>query len=262
MWESELISKFRQESPLTSTAAVNFTLKGLLAAERNSLLQHLSLSRLRFNDEVYAQGDQIRYLYFPIDSVLSSLVIMEDGTTIETSMVGKEGLAGVSAILGSGEARHWTRVTVSGSCIKVDATFVSLLFSKNSEAQKSVLEAYRSLITQVSQRAVCNARHTILERLCCWLLMLHDRVGDQNLRLTQEAIAGRVGARRAGITVAAHMLQAAGGIAYRRGELHIVDRDMVKSAACECYTVLGSEFEEGRRSDFRTPWQNLGSLKQ
>ena len=90
-------------------------------------------------------------------------------------------------------------------------------------ALKALLIAYRLLITQVSQRCVCNTRHTIMERLCCWLLMIHDRVGESKFSLTQELIASRVGARRAGITVAAGMLQAMKAIEYRRGHCILSD---------------------------------------
>jgi hypothetical protein len=81
-----------------------------------------------------------------------------------------------------------------------------------------------------------------MERLCCWLLMIHDRVGGNNLSLTQEMIASRVGARRAGITVAAGMLQSMKGIEYRRGQLHIVDREVLERTVCECYNVMRSEW--------------------
>lgn len=77
-----------------------------------------------------------------------------------------------------------------------------------------------------------------MERLCGWLLMVHDRVGGDNLKLTQEMIASRVGARRAGITVAAGMLQEMKAIEYRRGQLHIRDRDLLERAVCECYTIM------------------------
>ena len=80
-----------------------------------------------------------------------------------------------------------------------------------------------------------------MERLCCWLLMLHDRVGSANLSLTQEMIASRVGARRAGITVAAGMLQDMQAIGYRRGQLHIQNREVLERTVCECYNLMRTE---------------------
>jgi CRP-like cAMP-binding protein len=162
---------------------------------------------LATNQTLYAQGDQVDYVYFPLDAVVSRVAIMEDGTTIETSMIGPESFVGVSTILSSRISRQWTCVTLSGTAIQLESKFLDTIFVQNKTALKALLRCYRSLIMQVSQRCVCNTRHTILERLCCWLLMIQARVGDTSLNLTQEVIASRVGSRRAGITVAAGMLQ-------------------------------------------------------
>ncbi len=212
------------------------------AEGRDYLLPHLRVVSLERNQVLYEQDDPIEFVYFPIDAVVSSLVIMEDGTTLETLMVGREGLVGVSAILGSGLSRNWLWVLISGTAIQLEAKFLDPLFVRNEPALKALLSCYRSTMTQVSQRCVCNTRHTVLDRLCCWLLMLHDRVGISNLRLTQEMIASRLGARRAGITVAAGVLQAMHAIEYRRGQLHIIDREALEHAACECYTIMRNEF--------------------
>ena len=206
------------------------------------LLPQVKIVDLSVNQVLYEQGDQIDFVYFPLDSVVSGLAIMEDGTTIETSMVGKEGVVGISAVLGSGVSRQWIWVTVGGYAIQLEAKLLDKLFVQNETALKSLLHCYRSLVTQVSQRCVCNTRHTIMERLCCWLLMVHDRVSDDNLSLTQEMIASRVGARRAGITVAAGMLQEMKGIEYRRGHLHIRDRAVIEGTVCECYNIMRADF--------------------
>jgi CRP-like cAMP-binding protein len=205
------------------------------------LLSELKVVSLAVNQVLYEQGDKIEHLYFPIESIASGLAIMEDGTTVETSMVGCEGVVGVTSILGSGLSRQWVWVTVGGVALQLDAKFLDQLLIHNEAALKALLRCYRLLITQISQRCVCNTRHTIMERLCCWLLMIHDRVGGSNLRLTQEMIASRVGARRAGITVAAGMLQALKAIEYRRGQLHIIDRDVLERTVCECYHVIKAE---------------------
>lgn len=206
------------------------------------LLPQFRVVSLERNQVLYEQGDTIEYVYFPIDAVVSSLAIMEDGTTMETSMVGPEGLVGISAILGSGISRQWLWVLVSGTALQLEAKLLDRLCLRNEVALKSLLRFYRSMITQVSQRCVCNTRHTVMDRLCCWLLMLHDRIGGENLRLTQEMIASRLGARRAGITVAAGTLQAMHAIDYRRGQLHITDREVLERVVCECYDVMSGDF--------------------
>lgn len=228
----------------------NELLKSLLSVTNiaNYLMPEMRIVPLTANQVLYEQGDQIDMVYFPLDCVASGLAIMEDGTTLETSMVGCESMIGVSAVLGSGRSRQWFWVTVGGSAIQLEAKFLDKVFVKNETALKLLLKCYRSLITQVSQRCVCNTRHTITERLCCWLLMLNDRVGTTNLSLTQEMIASRVGARRAGITVAAGMLQSMKAIGYRRGQLHIEDRNILERTVCECYNIIRNEVTTPRKN--------------
>lgn len=222
----------------------NRLLNHLLAVDADFLLPQIRIVRLGFNDIVYEYGDAIDDVYFPLDSVVSALAIMEDGATIEISMVGREGIVGISTLLGGGSARHWTRMCIGGTLARLSASALNHTLSSNENAFKQMMRSYNSVITQVSQRAVCNARHTVLERLTCWLLMIHDRVGGDNLKLTQEAIASRLGSRRAGITVAAGMLQSIGAIEYRRGQLHIKDREKLERAVCECYALLKADYDE------------------
>jgi CRP-like cAMP-binding protein len=233
-----------KESLPLSLASKNRLLAELLATAdtREHLRPHLKIVTLERNQVLYEQGDTIDYVYFPIDSVVSSLAIMEDGATVETLMVGQEGLVGISAVMGSGVSRQWLWVLISGTAIQLEAKYLDTVFVRNENALKSLLRFYRSTISQISQRCVCNTRHTVMDRLCCWLLMLHDRIGDSNLRLTQEIIASRLGARRAGITVAAGVLQAMHAIEYRRGQLHITDREVLEHTACECYTTMKNDY--------------------
>jgi len=229
-----------RKDPGLSTPTQNQLLDRLLGAPSiaRSLLPEIKVVSFTVNQVLYELGDQVDHLYFPLDSVASGLAIMEDGTTIETAMIGKDNVVGISAILGSGRSRQWVWVTIGGNAIQIERKIIEKVFVHNELALKAFLSAYRSLVTQVSQRCVCNTRHTILERLSCWLLMMHDRVGGNNLSLTQEMIASRVGARRAGITVAAGLLQEMKGIGYRRGKLHIVDREVLERTVCECYNLM------------------------
>jgi len=256
-----LPDKALQGSRLSAPSTPNKLLNRLLASDSGSLSSQIRVVRLGFNDIIYEYGDQIDDLFFPLDSIVSSLAIMEDGTTIEISMVGNEGVLGLSALLGGGAARHWTRMCIGGSLARVNKGALDQLFVSNGTALKYIMRSYGSLITQISQRAVCNARHTVLERLACWLLMVHDRAGGENLKLTQEAIASRLGARRAGVTVAAGTLQSIGAIEYRRGQLHIKDREGLEQAVCECYSVLKAEFEGVKTwTSFSLPPKKLGLL--
>lgn len=238
-------SSDKQELLGSSITSQNELLREILAVPgiAKELVPELRVVPLQVNQVFYESGDRIDFVYFPLDAVVSTLAIMEDGTTLETSMVGRDSLVGISTILGSGLSKQWIWVTVGGDAIQLEARLLEKIFVHNEVTLKLLLRSYRSLVTQVSQRCVCNTRHTILERLCCWLLMIHDRVGGANLRLTQEMIASRVGARRAGITVAAGMLQDIGAIEYRRGQLHISSRDLLESTVCECYAIMRADFK-------------------
>jgi CRP-like cAMP-binding protein len=239
-----------RDSHTSSMASKNELLRQLFDSQsvKDLLMPELKLVTLSPNQVLYEQGDHIDAVYFPLDAVISSLAIMEDGTTVETSMLGRESLVGISSLLGSGSSRQWIWVLLSGTALSIDAKTLERVFVQNETALRAFLGSYRYLVTQVTQRCVCNTRHTILERLCCWLLMIHDRVGGDNLKLTQEMIASRLGARRAGITVAAGMLQEMHAIEYRRGQLHIKDRQVLEHAVCECYNMMRGEFSKVQKN--------------
>ena len=159
---------FEKKDFVTSIVASRNTALGELlsiSGVTDRLLPELKIVHLNVNQVIYELGDKIDYVYFPIDSVVSKLAIMEDGTTVETAMVGREGLAGAASILGTGISRQWMWVTISGSAIQLDARFLDQLFVHNEHALKVLLQCYRALISQTAQRCVCNTRHSIMERL-------------------------------------------------------------------------------------------------
>jgi CRP-like cAMP-binding protein len=210
---------------------------------KSELPSKLTVVPVTENQVLYEQGERIEFVYFPLNSVISGVSITEDGSAIETWMVGCEGLAGITSILNSEVSQQWIWVTIGGSAIQMETRLIGKLLANNQVALESFFKYYELLLTQVAQRCVCNTRHTIMERLCCWLLMTHDRIGPRSLRLTQEVMASRIGARRAGITVAARTLQAINAIDYRRGRLEICSRNILEQMACECYKVVAVRFE-------------------
>jgi CRP-like cAMP-binding protein len=216
----------------------NRLIAALPQVERQLILKHAKPVRLEFNQVIYEAGEKIEYTYFPIDSVVSALTILKDGATVETYMAGKEGLAGLLGTVGGGEALSWVSVGVPGKALKVSSHILTDGSRRNNEIHELLMRWSRSILKQISQRAVCNARHTLIQRLSCWLLMMHDRAGVNDLHLTQEAIAGKLGARRAGVSIAANFLQRVGAIEYQHGKIHVRDRGPLERMACECYEVL------------------------
>jgi CRP-like cAMP-binding protein len=217
----------------------NKLLKGLPAEDFARLLPHLSPAPLSSGERLYGLGEGVRFIYFPETAVISHLHLLADGSTTEAAMIGREGMTGLSAVFNSPSPDHWTQVTVPGMALKVRAEVVRREFARGGALQRSLLDYASARLLHLSRRAVCNGRHTVGERLCSWLLMVDDRAGEEQLPLTHEQMASHLGARRAGVTGVASSLRDQRIIDYSRGQIRILDRPALESAACECYQVLG-----------------------
>lgn len=213
----------------------NIILNSLEPDEYERLTRFFKVVDLEAQQTLYAAGDPIAHAYFPVDSVVTAVATMNDGSTVETAMIGREGLVGIGAAIGGYRARHWVRVLLPGEAVRVEAGFLRELFNDSPAWQKLLLRYYAVLISQVSRRAVCNTRHRLNERLCTWLLMLHDRVGRDDLPLTQETAARQLGVRRAGVNECMGYLQKLGFVMHRRGHVRLLNREALEAAACVCY---------------------------
>lgn len=202
------------------------------------LLPHLEPVLLSCGDDLYGYGEDMHYVYFPETAVISHLHFMEDGSTTSATVVGREGMVGLSTIFGAPPPSHLTQVTIGGSALRVETEVIKREFARGGEMQRLLLGYTSIRLSQLSQRAVCNGRHRLDQRLCTWLLMIHDRAGEEQLPLTHEEIAHHLGTRRAGVTTTCNTLRDIGAINYHRGMLRILDRQKLETAACECYRAL------------------------
>jgi len=223
--------------------ARNLLIASLPHPDCSELIQAARPVHFSVGDVIYEDGSEIDYAYFPIDAVISSLALLEDGSSVEVSMTGRESLVGLPALIGGGRALHWTRISVAGVTLRIPTTDLRRLFNSNQSLHSAILRAYRGLFTQICQRSVCNSRHTLLQRLCVYLLMMNDRLDSDEIPMTQDEIACRISVRRAGVSTAGSMLHAMHAIDSRRGKIVIVDRAVLENTACECYRVLRQEFE-------------------
>lgn len=203
------------------------------------LLPHLEPVNLSAGEDLYRFEGGVDFAYFPETAVVTHLYVMADGDTTESALIGREGFAGLSVLFNARRPCYSTRVLIAGSAVRIRTDVLKEEFGRGGALQRVLLAYAGARMTQLSQRAVCSGRHTVKERLCCWLLMLHDRAGEDRLPLTHELIAAHLGARRAGVTGIAIGLREAGCIDYGRGLIHILDRARLEAAACECYKSLG-----------------------
>lgn len=204
------------------------------------LLPHLEPISVVSAQEIYASGEQPKYVHFPETSVLSLVYFLEDGSSTGSALVGNDGLVGLSAILDVRPTSYWTHVVLGGTALRVKLEVIRHEFARGGVMQQVLLSYTSVRLAHISQRAVCNGRHNLGERLCTWLLMIRDRTSDNELPLTHEQIAADLGARRAGITSACNALKYNRIINYRRGRIKIIDRARLEEAACECYVAMKS----------------------
>ncbi len=188
--------------------------------------------------ENFSNSEEARHVYFPEDAVVSHLVVFEDGGTVEAAMTGRDGVVGLGAVFGHFTPTHWSRVTIPGSALRMRADLFRQEFAAGEAFRRLLLKYAARYSAQVAQRGACVSRHRVENRLAVWLLMLHDRAGSDQLPLTQELIARRIGTRRAGISEFAGSFQERGLITYSRGHLRVRDREGLEAVACECYRLI------------------------
>lgn len=221
----------------------NRLLAALPELELEKLLVRLGTVHLRPGDILYHSGEEIRYVYFPDQGLISLVATMMDGSTVETGIVGNEGMMGVPVFLGAGSSPYRAIVQVEGEAWRMKADAFRYEMRRGGAFHHRLSLYTQALMTQMSQMAACNCLHTVEDRLCSLLLMIDDRMESDEFFLTHEVIAEMLGARRAGITVAAGKLRQGGAISYMRGHIHILDRNRLETLACECYRAIKSEFE-------------------
>lgn len=205
------------------------------------LAPYLELIPLSLGAVVYESGAAMTHVFFPTDSIVSLLYVMENGASAEISVVGNEGLVGVSLFLGGESTPSRAVVQSAGNAFRLLRKRLKDEFGRHGELLTVILRYTQCLITQMAQTAVCNRHHSVDQQLCRWLLLSLDRLPSNTVSMTQELIANMLGVRREGVTEAAGKLQSAGIIRYTRGKITVLDRPALEARCCECYAVVKAE---------------------
>lgn len=220
----------------------NMLLASLSASARERIFPHLEFVSLPLGMVVHESGDDAEHVYFPTDSIISLLYVMEDGSSAEISIVGKDGVIGISVFMGGGSTPSRAVVQSAGSAYRLSGKHLRSEFNHSQPDFRMLMLRYtQALITQMAQTAVCNRHHSIAQQLCRWLLLSLDRLESNDLTMTHELIANMLGVRREGVTEAAGTLHRDGIIEYHRGKITVLDRDKLEEACCECYAVVKKE---------------------
>jgi CRP-like cAMP-binding protein len=222
----------------------NFFLASLPASEYDSLSVHFEQVLLPRGTTLYLAGDNVQFVYFPITSLICSIGSTQNGEHTEVSIVGAEGMVGLSAFFGTLRESYVTVCQITGVALRLPARpFQDLCYSRPVLRNRMLCYAHIRL-NQITQTAICNRFHDLEARLCRWLLLVQDRLQSNQLPFTQEFLSMMIGSRRAALGLAAGTLQEAGLIRYHRGEITVLNRQGLEASACECYRIMRDELNQ------------------
>jgi CRP-like cAMP-binding protein len=204
---------------------------------------HLQPVALKLEEVVCDAGGNLRHAYFPEGSVLSLLTVLENGSAIETANIGREGAFGLFAAMYSRVSFNRCIVQLEGHMVRCPIEILRQEFERGEYVRDLFVSYSETLLSQVQQTVACNALHTTEERVCRWLLMMHDRAEGEFLTYTHDFLARILGVNRKSVTLAAQLMQTAGLINYRRGKMQVLDRPGLEKASCECYAIVKARFD-------------------
>ena len=205
------------------------------------LRPHLKYVDLSLGEVLYEPGVEMHHVFFPLDCIISLLYVTYEGESAEISVVGNEGILGVSLFMGGESTSSRAVVQSAGAAYSLPREVLKEEFGRHGGMMELLLHYTQALITQMSQTAVCNRHHSVDQQLCRWLLLSLDRLPGNRLLMTQELISNMLGVRREGVTEAAGKLQKLGVITYSRGKIEVLDRPQLERLSCECYAVVKRE---------------------
>jgi CRP-like cAMP-binding protein len=221
----------------------NLILAQLPDAEYEPLAKFLVPVDLPLEMRLSEPNEPIEYVYFLNSGLISTDALTEKGESVEVGVIGREGFAGLPALLDQPQMSHSVMMQGSGEGLRIRSSILRDQFLKGGMLQRLVHAfAYLQLV-QVSQSVLCNRMHEVDARLARWLLTSADRMESESLNLTQEFLAQMLGVQRSTVTVAAGELQRAGLIGYSRGKIHILDRPKLIKTACECYQIVSASYQ-------------------
>jgi CRP-like cAMP-binding protein len=226
-----------------SDAQSNRLLGALEPASRKRIDPHLEPIRLKLGATVCEAGGLLRHAYFPQGTVLSLLTVLENGAAIETANIGREGAFGLFAAMYSRVSFNRCLVQLDGGAVRCPIELLQSEFKRSEHVRDLFVSYSETLLAQAQQTVACNALHTTEEKMCRWLLMMHDRADHGALPYTHEFLSNMLGANRKSVTIAAQSMQTAGLISYHRGTIQVLDRLGLEKASCECYAIVNERFD-------------------
>lgn len=221
--------------------ASNKLLQALPRGDFELLAPHLITAQLPQTSVLFEPGEEVSEVYFPLAGMVSIVVVMRDGRGIETATIGREGVVGAMAGLGSHISRVRAISQLPMCASRISAEHLRRAVEASKPIARLCVHYNEILLEQARITAACNALHKIEARFCRWLLQTRDRIESDTIMLTQEFLSEMLGVRRTSVTDVASEIQSKGAISYSRGVIRIVDLQALKAMSCECYEALRSQ---------------------
>ena len=222
--------------------------------ERERLDPFLKWVTVELEETLIEPDEPIKQVFFPFNAVTSTIQEMPDGESIETGLTGVEGMIGVQLWLGMPSTPTRTIVQAAGQGHLMKASdFVRLVRDTESPLNKYVGRYTHAFLSMTSICAACNRLHTLDQRMCRWLKLIHNRIRSDEFQMRQQFMAHMLGVQRPTVSTTANILQQAGLITYTRGQMKVLNADGLAAGACECYELMEREMDR----IYDVPWRTL-----
>jgi CRP-like cAMP-binding protein len=219
----------------------NRVLAALSERECARLIPQLEILTLFAKETLYESGEEINYIYFPLDCILVLISSVESKATVEVGLIGNEGFVGAPILMGAKHSTSQAEILIEGKALRLPAAILRKEAKRSSRMREVMLTYANALLAQSAQLAACHRYHTPQARLARLLLMIDDRMQTAELRITQDLLARLLGTRRATVTQAANQLQDRHLIESVRGRIRILDRNGLEKVSCSCYAIIDAQ---------------------
>ena len=235
----------------------NRILESLEPADLDAIRPHLRQVGLTAGTVLADPGDDIERVYFPHSGIISFMVSLDDGSLVQTLMVGADGVVRAAQALDDKTSLNKIVVQVQSSAAVIDRDEIRRIARERPNVRDLLATHEQFVLADIQQTAACNARHDIEQRCARWLMRMRDLIGEE-LPITQEALAEMIGVRRTSVSRLALMLQQVGAIDYQRGNIKVTDADRLLASSCECHQAVRSNY----KALFGWEWPRMYSIKE
>jgi CRP-like cAMP-binding protein len=227
--------------PKGIAASANRLLAAMPDSEFRRWQPHLKLVEMTLGQVISEPGTELEYAYFPVTAIVSLLYVMNDGESAEIALVGNDGMVGITLFMGGNSTTIRAVVQSAGMGYRLPASDLKAEVARGGATLRLLLLYMQSLMTQMTQTAACNRHHTLNQQFSRWLLLSFDRLGNDEMVMTQKLISKMLGVKSDDVTAAANALSASGAISYRDGRITLMNRAVLEGSSCECYQVVKHE---------------------